>query len=141
MTTEQINQVQGTWEKVVPISGQAAALFYGKLFELNPELKPMFKSDIVEQGKKLMQMITFAVRGLTDPAKLLPAVEELGRRHVDYGVREKDYDTVGTALLWTLEQGLGSGFTPEIRAAWTEVYTVLAMTMQKAAAAAIAARR
>ena len=122
---------------MLPISDTAASLFYGKLFELDPELKPMFRSNITEQGKKLMQMITVAVRGLSDPVKLLPAVEELGRRHVNYGVRKKDYDTVGTALLWTLEQGLGPAFTPEVKAAWTEMYTVLAKTMQKAASAAI----
>jgi hemoglobin-like flavoprotein len=137
MTAEQVKMVQDTWEKVVPISETAAALFYGKLFELDPELKPMFKSDIREQGKKLMQMITMAVRGLNEPAKLLPAVEDLGRRHVGYGVRKKDYDTVGTALLWTLGQGLGDAFTPEVKNAWAETYTVLAKTMQKAASAAI----
>ena len=137
MTVEQVQLVQKTWEKVVPISETAAALFYGKLFELDPELKPMFKSDIREQGKKLMQMITVAVRGLNEPAKLLPAVEDLGRRHVGYGVRKKDYETVGTALLWTLEQGLGTAFTTEVKTAWAETYTVLAKTMQKAASASI----
>ena len=140
MTAEQVQMVQGSWEKVVPISQQAAALFYGKLFELDPELKPLFKSDITEQGKKLMQMITVAVRGLSEPAKLLPAVEDLGRRHVAYGVRKKDYETVGAALLWTLEQGLGPVFTPEVKGAWTETYTVLATTMQNAAAAAAGAK-
>jgi len=134
MTPRQVELVQTTWEKVVPISDQAAALFYGRLFELDPELKPMFKSDIREQGKKLMQMITVAVRGLGDLGKLVSAVEDLGRRHVGYGVRKKDYDTVATALLWTLEQGLGPDFTPEVKAAWVETYTVLATTMQKAAA-------
>ena len=137
MTAEQVKMVQSTWEKVIPISETAAALFYGKLFELDPELKPMFKSDIREQGKKLMQMITMAVRGLSEPAKLLPAVEDLGRRHVGYGVRKKDYDTVGTALLWTLQQGLADAFTPDVKNAWAETYTVLAKTMQKAASATI----
>lgn len=134
MTPRQVELVQTTWEKVVPISDQAAALFYGRLFELDPELKPMFKSDIREQGKKLMTMITVAVRGLGDLGKLVSAVEDLGRRHVGYGVRKKDYDTVATALLWTLEQGLGPDFTPEVKAAWVETYTILATTMQKAAA-------
>jgi len=134
MTPRQVELVQTTWEKVVPISDQAAALFYGRLFELDPELKPMFKSDIREQGKKLMTMITVAVRGLGDLGKLVSAVEDLGRRHVGYGVRKQDYDTVAAALLWTLEQGLGPDFTPEVKAAWVETYTVLATTMQKAAA-------
>lgn len=134
MTPRQVELVQTTWEKVIPISDKAAALFYGRLFELDPELKPMFKSDIREQGKKLMQMITVAVRGLGDLGKLVSAVEDLGRRHVGYGVRKKDYETVAAALLWTLEQGLGPDFTPEVKAAWVETYTVLATTMQKAAA-------
>jgi hemoglobin-like flavoprotein len=133
MTPRQIELVQTSWEKVVPIADQAAALFYNRLFELDPELKPMFKSDIKEQGRKLMQMITVAVRGLKDLGKLVPAVEDLGRRHVGYGVRKKDYETVGTALLWTLEKGLGESFTPEVKESWTVVYTVLATTMQKAA--------
>lgn len=118
----------------MPIADTAAKLFYGRLFELDPELRPLFKSDITEQGRKLMQMIQLAVRGLNDLPALVPAVEQLGRRHVDYGVRNKDYETVGTALLWTLEKGLGEGFTPEVREAWTAVYTLLAGTMQAASA-------
>jgi hemoglobin-like flavoprotein len=133
MTPKQIELVQTTWEKVVPIADQAAGLFYNRLFELDPELKPMFKSDIKEQGKKLMQMITVAVRGLKDLGKLVPAVEDLGRRHVGYGVRKKDYETVGAALLWTLEKGLGDAFTPEVKEAWVTVYGLLSGTMQKAA--------
>jgi hemoglobin-like flavoprotein len=133
MTPKQIELVQTTWEKCVPIADQAAALFYGKLFELDPQLKPLFTSDIKEQGKKLMTMITLAVRGLNDLGRLVPAVEELGRRHVGYGVKEEHYATVGAALLWTLEQGLGHDFTAEVKEAWTKVYTVLATTMQKAA--------
>jgi hemoglobin-like flavoprotein len=134
MTARQIQLVQSTWEQVVPIADQAAALFYKRLFELDPELKPMFKSDITEQGKKLMQMITMSVRGLNDLPKQVTVVEDLGRRHVGYGVRNRDYDTVGTSLLWTLEQGLGSAFTPEVKDAWTLTYQTLASVMQKAAA-------
>lgn len=133
MTPEQVQLVQESWEKVVPIAGQAAALFYGRLFELDPELKPLFKSNIEEQGKKLMQMITMAVNGLSDPGKLIPAVEDLGRRHVGYNVRTKDYEAVGAALLWTLEKGLGEGWTPDVEQAWVAVYTLLAETMKKAA--------
>lgn len=134
MTPTQVQLVQSTWEKVVPISDTAAALFYGKLFELDPSLKPLFTSDIKEQGKKLMQMITIAVRGLNDLGKLVPAVQELGRRHVGYGVKDEHYATVGTALLWTLEKGLGDAFTPDVKEAWATVYGILADTMMKAAA-------
>ena len=134
MTPRQVELVQTTWEKCVPIADQAAALFYGKLFELDPSLRPLFKTDIKEQGKKLMMMITMAVRGLNDLGKLVPAVEDLGRRHVGYGVKDEHYATVGTALIWTLEKGLGDDFTPEVKESWVTVYGVLATTMQKAAA-------
>lgn len=138
MTPGQVELVQTTWEKVVPISEQAAALFYGRLFELDPELKPLFTSDIEEQGKKLMMMITAVVRGLGDLGKLVPAVEDLGRRHVGYGVKDEHYATVGSALLWTLEKGLGEEFTPEVKEAWATTYGILAATMQNAAAKATA---
>jgi hemoglobin-like flavoprotein len=137
-TPRQAELVQSSWEQVKPISETAARLFYGRLFELDPELRPLFKSDLAEQGRKLLQMITLAVRGLSNLPALVPTVQDLGRRHVGYGVRRKDYDTVGAALLWTLEQGLGPAFTPEVKEAWTAVYTLLANTMQEAAQREIA---
>jgi hemoglobin-like flavoprotein len=136
MTPEQKALVQETWLAVAPISDQAAELFYGRLFELNPALKQLFKSDMNEQGKKLMQMIGFCVAGLDRLDELVPAVEALGRRHVNYGVMESHYDTVGAALLWTLEQGLGEAFTPQVEQAWSEVYQTLAGTMISVATAA-----
>lgn len=135
MEQSKIDAVQSSFAKVEPIADTAAELFYGKLFELDPALKPLFKGDMKEQGAKLMRMIGIAVRGLTDLEAIVPAVKNLGARHVDYGVKDKDYDTVGAALLWTLGQGLGDDFTPEVEAAWTEVYTLLATTMKEAAAA------
>jgi hemoglobin-like flavoprotein len=132
MTPEKIALVQSTWAKVVPIKDTAAELFYGKLFELDPSLRSLFKSDIREQGRKLMVMIGTAVGGLNNLGALVPAVKDLGRRHADYGVKAGDYNTVATALLWTLEKGLGDAFTPQVKEAWTETYTVLAKTMQTA---------
>ena len=134
MTAKQIELVQTTWSQVVPISEQAATLFYGRLFELDPALRPLFKTDIKEQGKKLMTMINAAVRGLNDLGKLVPVVEDMGRRHAGYGVKDEHYATVGSALLWTLEKGLGDAFTPDVKEAWATVYGVLATTMQKASA-------
>lgn len=134
MTTHQIELVQATWAKVTPIAETAAELFYGRLFDLDPSLKPLFSSDMVEQGKKLMQMINSAVNGLSRLEEIVPSVEALGRRHVQYGVKEEHYDTVGSALLWTLEKGLGEAFTPEVKEAWTETYITLATTMKNAAA-------
>ena len=133
MTPEQKTLVQTSWEKVVPIADTAAGLFYGRLFELDPSLRPMFTSDIKEQGKKLMTMITMAVRGLDNLGALVPAVQALGKRHGGYGVKDEHYNTVATALLWTLEKGLGPDFTPATKEAWVVVYTILADTMKGAA--------
>ena len=135
MTPQQKDLVQSSFEKVLPISEQAAALFYGRLFEVDPSLRPLFKTDMKEQGKKLMQMLTIAVRGLDRLDTLVPAVQDLGARHVGYGVNEDHYNTVGAALLWTLQKGLGDDFTPETKEAWTVVYGVLSTTMKDAARA------
>lgn len=133
MTEEQIKLVQDSWAKVVPISETAAKLFYGRLFELDPSLKPMFKTDIKEQGKKLMTMIGVAVKGLSNLESIVGAVQDMGKRHAGYGVKDEHYDTVAAALLWTLEKGLEDAFTEEIKAAWVETYTLLATTMKQAA--------
>lgn len=132
MTPEQIETVQSSWEKVKPISEQAAELFYGRLFELDPSLKSLFRGDMKEQGKKLMATLNVAVTSLTKLETILPAVQDLGRRHVQYGVPDESYATVGEALLWTLEQGLGEDFTPEAKEAWTETYTTLSSVMLEA---------
>lgn len=135
MTPEEIKLVQSTWAQVVPIKEQAAVLFYGKLFEMDPSLKPLFKGDMTMQGQKLMAMIGTAVGGLTQPETIIPAVQDLGRRHVGYGVQDAHYDTVGAALLWTLETGLGPAFTPETKQAWAKTYDLVATVMKDAAAA------
>jgi hemoglobin-like flavoprotein len=135
LSARQIEMVQSTWQQVVPIADQAASLFYGRLFELDPNLKILFaNTEMQEQQKKLMQMITVAVNGLDHLDQIVPAVQELGRRHVGYGVHDGHYPTVATALLWTLERGLGEAFTPEVQEAWTVTYTILADTMKGAAA-------
>ena len=137
MNAHKIALVQDSWKLVVPIADTAAELFYARLFELEPGLKSMFAhSNMAEQKKKLVQMITVAVVGLKRLDELVPAVEALGRRHVGYGVSERHYDVVGAALLWTLSKGLGAAFTAELREAWTETYTLLATTMKNAAAKA-----
>jgi hemoglobin-like flavoprotein len=134
MQTIDIALVQRTWEQVTPIADTAAQLFYERLFELDPSLRAMFAhSDMTEQRKKLMQMITVAVRGLARIDELLPAVQALGRRHVNYGVTDAHYDTVGAALLWTLERGLGDAYTAEAQTAWTATYNTLAAVMRGAA--------
>ena len=134
MTNEQIKLVQDTFRQVAPIAETAAQLFYARLFELDPDLELLFKGNLTEQGRKLMQMIGLAVNSLDRMEQLLPVLQSLGTRHVIYGVRDKDYDTVGRALLWTLRKGLGEAFTPDVEAAWSNVYTTLASAMQSGTA-------
>ncbi len=134
MNPEQITLVQNSFKHVEPISEIAAGLFYDRLFEITPSLRPMFKGDIKEQGRLLMQMLSIVVKGLNRLDTILPAIEDLGRRHVTYGVKEEHYDKVGAALLWTLDKGLGEAFTPEVEAAWTAAYGLLAGAMKAAAA-------
>ena len=133
MNQTQIQSVQDSFEQVKPISDVAATLFYGRLFELDPSLRPYFKGDISEQKNKLMTALAFVVAGLDRPETILPAVQALGKRHVGYGVQDAHYETVGAALLWTLGQGLGDQFTSDVAEAWTAAYTLLAGVMQEAA--------
>lgn len=127
LTVEDKVLVQSSFKLVATIADQAAELFYNRLFEIAPEVKPLFgEVDMAEQGRKLMKMIATAVGALNDLDKVIPAVQEMGKRHVAYGVEKEHYAIVGEALLWTLAQGLGEVFTPETEAAWTKVYTLLA---------------
>ena len=139
LTVSQKALVQDSFATIATIADDAAVLFYEKLFELDPSLRPMFRGDMAEQRKKLMQMITAAVKGLDRLEQLVPVVQDLGRRHARYGVAESHYDTVGAALLWTLEMGLGKTFTAEMKDAWTAVYVLLATTMKDAAREAVPA--
>lgn len=133
MQQHTITLVQDSWQKVAAIAPQAAELFYQNLFTADPSLKPLFKGDMPEQGKKLMQMIGAAVGKLHDLPVLVPILQGLGKRHAGYGVEDSHYQTVGSALLQTLAQGLGSDFTEEVKQAWTAVYTVMAEVMVAAA--------
>ncbi len=134
MNPEQITLVQNTFNLVEPIAEIAAGLFYNRLFELDPSLRPMFKNDIKEVGKKLMQALAFAVKGLKKPDTIIPVIQDLGRNHVQYGVQDAHYDTVGAALLWTLEKGLGEAWTAEVQEAWTAAYGLISHVMKEAAA-------
>ena len=134
MTPDQVSEIRVSFSKVAPIAEQAAALFYGRLFEIAPEVQPLFKaSDMKEQGRKLMGTLAVVVKGLDDLPALMPAVEALARKHVGYGVSAAHYAPVGAALLWTLEQGLGEGFTPTVKDAWTTAYGALSGAMIAAA--------
>ncbi len=134
LSPQTIALVQRSWAKVMPISDAAATLFYDRLFETDPSVRPLFKHDINEQKKKLMQTLSVAVDGLTRLDKLVPVLRDLGVRHAGYMVLDHHYDVVGASLLWTLREGLGDDFTPAVEKAWTDVYTLVADVMKQAAA-------
>ncbi|MDI4658951.1 globin family protein [Xanthobacter autotrophicus] len=133
MTPTQIDLVQSSFAKVAPIADTAAGLFYGRLFEIAPEVKPLFKGDMTTQGQKLMATLGVVVAGLKDLPRIVPAAQALARKHVGYGVKTEHYAVVGSALLWTLEQGLGEAFTPEVKTAWADAYGLLSSVMIAAA--------
>lgn len=134
MTPDQKRLVQETWKQVVPIADAAGELFYHRLFEIDPSTCELFRAtDMPAQRRKLLQMLAAAVRGLDNLDALASTVEDLGRRHVGYGVTDAHYDSVGAALLWTLEQGLGNAWKPAVAAAWTEAYGFLSGIMRRAA--------
>src|ERR1700685_1906534 len=125
MTPDQVNLVQQSFAKVAPISETAAVLFYDRLFEIAPQVKAMFPDDMTSQRKKLMMMLAAVVNGLGNLESILPAASGLATRHVSYGAKAEHYPVVGAALLWTLEKGLGDGWTPDVAEAWTAAYGTL----------------
>jgi hemoglobin-like flavoprotein len=125
MTPEQVKLVQDSFSKVVPISEQAAMIFYDRLFEVAPAVRAMFPDDMSEQRKKLMAVLAVVVNGLGNLSSVLPAASALAKRHVGYGAKPEHYPVVGGALLWTLEKGLGDGWTPDVADAWTSAYGTL----------------
>ena len=133
MNPDTVLLVQQSFKKVVPIADQVGEIFYNRLFETHPSVRPMFAQDIKPQAKKLVQMLAMVVQSLHKLETLLPAVQDLARRHQTYGVVDAHYPAVGETLIWTLEQGLGDDFTPELRQAWTTAFQTLAGVMIAAA--------
>ena len=128
--------VQKSFQQIVPVADQAAQLFYDRLFALDPSLRPLFKSDMAQQELKLMHTLQHAVAALDDFEKIVPALQSLGRNHVEYGVQDAHYATVGDALIWMSAQMLGDQFTDEVRSAWLETYDLISTVMREAAAEA-----
>jgi hemoglobin-like flavoprotein len=141
MDSKQKDIVRQTFAKLEPVAEKAAELFYERLFQIEPSVRPLFKGDMNEQGRKLMATLGLAVRSLERLEQLVPALEEMGRRHAAAGVKDEHYDTVGEALLGTLEQGLGTDWAPDVKLAWSAAYGALAAAMKKGAADAAAANR
>jgi nitric oxide dioxygenase len=129
MTPQAIALVQQSFARLAPISEQTAAIFYGRLFRIAPELKALFHGDMRKQGNKLISTLNVVVAGLTDLDTMLPAAGRLARLHVAYGVASAHYMPFGAALLWTLQHELGDDWTPEVAAAWTEAYATLSNAM------------
>jgi hemoglobin-like flavoprotein len=134
MLPGQAQLIRESFAKIEPMAAIAGLMFYQRLFTLDPSLRPLFERDIEQQGVKLMQALRFAVAAIDNPRELQPVLEALGRRHVYYGVEERHYETVGAALMQTLEYLLGPEFTPELKEAWLAIYTFMADTMKRAAA-------
>lgn len=133
ITERQKTLVQDSFALVEPIADQAADIFYNKLFEYDPALKPLFKGDIKQQGKKLMATLKVAIASLNDLDRLVPVLQQLAVKHLDYGVKVDDYTPVGNALLYTLKTGLGDACTPEVKQAWQDTFKVIATVMRQAA--------
>jgi hemoglobin-like flavoprotein len=132
MTPKQIELIEESWDHVITNTKEAGQLFYDRLFKESPELKPLFKGDMRDQERKLISLITFAVSKLRNINEIIDDVKALGARHKQYGVKDEYYSNVATALLWTLEQGLGERWTDEVKQAWTTLYMTLAEIMTKA---------
>jgi nitric oxide dioxygenase len=133
MKPEQVKIILLTFNQVAGNKDRVGQMFYERLFAIAPETRPMFKGDIAEQSRKLMDTLAFAIGSLRDMPGLVPTLESLALRHVAYGVRDEHYDKVGEALIWTLEKGLGEAFTRDAREAWTALYVAIAQIMRKAA--------
>ena len=132
LTPENERLVQETWSKFAPVAAEHARYFYDKLYELDPESQALFaRTDMDEQRHRLMETIAHLVSQIGNTDRFVSELIALGRRHAGYGVRDSDYDAAGVALLWTLERAMGSGFTPEVRAAWTETYQTMASIMRR----------
>ena len=133
LTAEEITLVQNSFALIEPKADEVAALFYGKLFEIDRSTKPLFKGDMTEQGRKLLSVLKTAIASLHKFDQLVPALKVLGQRHHDYGVELRHYQSFAQALLWTLKQSLAGAFTPEVEAAWATTYGALAEVMMKGA--------
>ena len=141
MTPSQIQLVQSTLPQLVAMKEDVARLFYFRLFQLDPALRSLFKSDLGQQGQKVMAMLGTLISGLNRVDQVAPILRDLGRRHVGYGVQDRDYATVGTALLWTLERGLGAAFTTDMRDSWIATYFLVSQTMLEGAKSAVALQK
>jgi hemoglobin-like flavoprotein len=134
MTPEQVRLITEAWNSVASIADRAVEQFYNRLFEIDPTTRPLFRAtNMPDQRRKVVQALSLAVQSAGDLAALTPVLQQLGRGHHGYGVTAEHYKSVGAALLWTLQHGLGPQWTPAMAAAWTELYGHIAAVMLRAA--------
>jgi hemoglobin-like flavoprotein len=129
ITPAQVELVQSSFQHVLPIADVAGLLFYERIFTMAPEARALFGDDIALQASRTMAAVKTAVNGLDNLDQIAPFLVRLGARHVRYGVQPEHFDLVGGALLWTLEQGLGDAFTPEVHDAWSAAFGLIARAM------------
>ena len=141
MTASQKSLVKESFAEIREISGPVALLFYGRLFEIDPSLRPMFRQDIELQGRKLMDMLTAVVDNIDGLDGLAPLFHAMGQRHAGYGVKPEYYVTVSKALIWALAQALGPEFDAEVKAAWTAVIDSVSAGMKEGAAHLLASEK
>lgn len=142
MNTEFQERIRESWHDMKPRSGAVAAAFYQRLFDMNPPSRDLFAGiDMDGQKHKFMAMIDEVVRVVGDPSLLVGESAAWGRRHMRYGVRERDYTIVESALLWAMEREGGPDFTAETREAWGELYRLIAAVMTRAATKAATQER
>ena len=134
MTPEQKQLIRESFPAIREMAGPVSLLFYGRLFALDPALRPMFRQDIELQGRKLMDMLTAVVDNLEHFEGLAPTLRALGQKHAGYGVRPEHYQTVARALMWALGQALDTRFYPELRSAWLAIIEAVSLSMKKGAA-------
>ena len=132
MTPDQIKLVQNSFNQVRPNGEHVACLLYNRLFQIARELRSLFPEEMTPHGRKLISLLNVMVNNLDNPNSILSSVKELGHRHVNYKVEPHHYDIFAQALLWSLEQGSGTDFTPEVKQAWFDAYTLFAKIMKEA---------
>jgi hemoglobin-like flavoprotein len=129
LSTDEIELVRGSFDQIWAVAPRTAGLFYGRLFEIAPEAKPLFRRDMDEQKRKFMSTLAVIVSSLDDTSKLITLTDTLARQHSEFGVRVAHYEVVGKALLWSLEQGLGRNWTPSVAASWSKAYGLVSNFM------------
>jgi hemoglobin-like flavoprotein len=133
MTSRQIELIRSSWARVTATDEVTFGIgFYNRLFEIAPEIEPMFKRPILEQSRKLTTILDHVIEKLDALDDIVENIVKLAHRHENYGVKPEHYTLVGEALLWTLERELGDQWNDELKFAWTMCYVSISTAMLQA---------